>query len=178
MPQIHNPDAAEYDIASDAPPAFGWHRGGYVVLGYQFQNSLSVPITVTGLANDGPRIDSLIGAPRAYVPKPPSTAAYDPRHLEPLHDLYIAAGQDKEIAFVWHAQGTCSQWASHDPQSQSGESIQGVQLTYTVLGIFHESQFVPMTENQPNDGSNGYLFAAQAPHADQCPDGYPLHKPK
>ena len=46
QPVVKNLDASSYDVPSDAPFAYGWHRGGYVFLGYQFHNSLRVPITV------------------------------------------------------------------------------------------------------------------------------------
>jgi hypothetical protein len=103
LPVVKNLDASSYDVPSDAPYAYGWHRGGYVFMGYLFHNSLRVPITVTGVApTDGSR--TFLSEPTLYVPTPPRTSAYQLSQSEPLRDLHIAAGADKEIGLLWRAQ--------------------------------------------------------------------------
>ena len=33
LPVVKNLDASSYDVPSDVPYAYGWHRGGYVFMG-------------------------------------------------------------------------------------------------------------------------------------------------
>jgi hypothetical protein len=106
------------------------------------------------------------------MPKPPRTYASTLSELTPLHDLHIGAGADADIAFVWHTRGICSKIATPPHEFESTE-IGGVRLAYTVLGVFHEEAWVPMVENLPDDGSEGYLFSVATPHPSTCPAGYP-----
>ena len=174
LPVVKNTDASSYDVPSDVPFAYGWHRGGYVFLGYEFHNSLPLPITVTGVAATGGS-PTFLSDPTPYVPKPPRTSAYQLSQSEPLHDLHIAAGGDKEIGLLWRARGICSKWAAL--QAGGGQlsiPVDSVRLSYTVLGILHETQTVVMSPNEQTDGSPGYLFTVYAPQTRQCPDGYPI----
>jgi hypothetical protein len=173
MPPLKNPEANLYDRPSDAPPNFGWHRGGYVLLGYLFHNSLSVPITITGAKRDGLN-GSALSDPALYVPSGNRHEAYDLGHIKPLRDLHIAAGGDAEIVLVWRSQGRCADVATSTADGATSSLVERVHLEYTVLGIFHESEWVPMSEAQAPAASGAYLFAVTAPRADQCPDGYPL----
>jgi hypothetical protein len=174
MPVVKNLDASSYDDPSYVPFAYGWHRGGYVFLSYLFHNSLRVPITVTGVApTDGTR--TFLSEPTLYVPTPPRTSAYQLSQSEPLHDLNIAAGADKEIGLLWRAQGICAHWAAiQGGDGQLSVPVDSVRLNYSVLGILHETETVLMSQNQQTDGSPGYLFTVYAPKTDQCPDGYPI----
>ena len=117
---------------------------------------MRVPITVTGVApTDGSR--TFLSEPTLYVPTPPRTSAYQLSQSEPLRDLHIAAGADKEIGLLWRAQGTCSHWAAM--QAGGGHlsvPVDSVRLSYSVLGVLHETQTVVMSPNQPTDGSPGY----------------------
>jgi hypothetical protein len=176
LPVVKNTDASSYDVPSDAPFAYGWHRGGYVYMSYLFHNSLRVPITVTGVAStDGS--PTFLSDPTPYVPKPPRTSAYQLSQSEPLHDLHIAAGADKEIGLLWRARGDCSYWSNLNRTGQQlSVPVDSVRLSYTVLGILHETQTVMMSPNQQTDGSPGYLFTVYAPRTRQCPDGYPITK--
>jgi hypothetical protein len=175
MPVVKNLDRSSYDVPSDAPLAYGWHRGGYVYMSYLFHNSLRVPITVTGVAttNGSP---SFLSDPAPYVPRPPPTSAYQLSQAEPLHDLQIGAGADKEIGLLWRVRGNCSYWSNLNRSGQQlSLPVDSVRLSYSVLGILHETQTVPMMSlNQPTDGSPGYLFTVYAPKTSQCPDGYPI----
>jgi hypothetical protein len=172
MAVIKNPDASSYDVPSDVPQAYGWRRGGYVFLSYLFHNSLSVPITVTGVApTKGTR--TFLSDPTLYVPRPPRTDVYQLSLAEPLRDLSIAAGGNKEIGLLWRARGICSYWAKQAGGGQLSVPVDSVRLNYTVFGIFHETQTVPMSESQQSDGSTGYLFSVFAARTSQCPDGYP-----
>lgn len=174
MPVVKNFDASSYDLPSDAPLAYGWHRGGYVYMSYLFHNSLRVPITVTGVAttNGSP---TFLSDPTPYVPRPPRTSAYQLSQAEPLHDLEIGAGADQEIGLLWRARGNCSHWGDVNGTGSLSVPVDSVRLSYSVLGILHESQTVPMSsQNQPTEGGRGYLFTVYAPKASQCPDGYPI----
>jgi hypothetical protein len=175
MPVVKNLDASSYDVPSDTPFAYGWHRGGYVYMSYLFHNSLRVPITVTGVALSATR-RSFLSDPTAYVPTPPRTSAYQLSQAEPLHDLHIAAGADREIGLLWRTQGICSHWAAmQGGDGQTSVQVDSVRLSYSVLGVLDETQTVGLTSlNQPTDGSPGYLFTVYAPRASQCPYGYPI----
>jgi hypothetical protein len=54
--------------------------------------------------------------------------------------------------------------------------VDSVRLSYTVLGVLHETQTVVMSSNTQLGGSPGYLFTVYAPRARQCPDGYPTSR--
>jgi hypothetical protein len=175
MPVVKNTDASSYDVPSDAPFAYGWHRGGYVYMSYLFHNSLHVPITVTGVAPTSWAPPTFLSDPTPYVPRPPRTSAYQLSQAEPLHDLNIAAGADKEIGLLWRVRGNCSYWGNLNRSGQQlSVPVDSVHLSYSVLGILPETQTVPMSRNQQSDGSRGYLFTVYAPRTSQCPVGYPI----
>jgi hypothetical protein len=168
-------NADSYDLASDAPPNFGWHRDSRVFFSFIFHNSLSVPITITGLASAGEGPSAMLNRVRLYQPRPPFTYADTrPQTMEPMHDLHIPAGGDRDIVMVWYTHGSCTKLATPAGQASS-ESVLQLHLAYRVMDIFSESQLVGLSmPDATNDGTPSPLFSISTPHTADCPGGYPL----
>ena len=122
------------DALAPGATAFVWHPGGAYLVTVQIHNSASVPVTITGV--DGTFRDwvgSISG---------PTIENGDARTLEPIkgrfHSVHIGADAYGVVTLVFHAnpRAVCGAGTS--------ESMDSVTLHFTTLGVFHNTQNVPL----------------------------------
>jgi hypothetical protein len=121
------------------PTAFAWHPGGSYVITVQIHNSASVPVTITGV--DGTPSDS--EGPIAG----PAIENGDARNLEPVtgpfRDVHIGPDGYGVVTLVYRA----------NPRASCGTGatawIDSVDLRFTTLGVFHDTQAVPLGDMKP-----------------------------
>jgi hypothetical protein len=169
MKRLPSVDADEYE--SDPPPTYGWHTDEKISFTWEFHNSLSIPITITGADPDGMGGTNQLSAPALYQPKPGVSYPQSAAMGEPLHSLTVPADGSRNIMIIWHTRGSCDQLSRFGPDGS--QQFSAIHLRYTVLGLFHKSQWVNLYI--PDDSiDNQYLFGLNYPRRSLCPDGYPL----
>ncbi len=169
-------DASDYFPASDAPPSYGWHRGGEVFASFVFHNSLSVPVTITGVDHPPPDETWLLAGPELRRPRPGVTLASAPGQTRPAGSVHVGAGQDVELDLLWRAVDACTsgQVVAGSPGG-SWTGVQSIRIRYQVLPFITHTQTVSIASpvSQPEDGLPGEAFDVAAPVKRQCPAGYP-----
>ena len=169
-------DASEYDFGQGAPPSYGWHRGGQVFASFMFHNSLSVPITITGVVQPPPdEIDLLSGA-QLRRPRPGVSLASKPSQTQLAGPVHVGAGQDVELDLLWRASNAACADIPAGSAGTSWISQQSVDLHfYQIIPFITQTQDVSIANpsNPPDDGSPGEAFNVAAPTRKLCPAGYP-----
>jgi hypothetical protein len=110
---------------------YRWRPGGRYVVTYAFHNSASVPVTITG-------VDHTFGAWVGAISGPTLQNATPNFELlaGPFHPVRVPADGFREVAMVFHA----------NPKGECGSiySVDAVTLHFTTLGIFHNTQQIPL----------------------------------
>ncbi|HKV68515.1 MAG TPA: hypothetical protein VJN72_10530 [Gaiellales bacterium] len=118
------------------PTAYVWHPGGSYVVTVQIHNSASVPVTITGVGHTpGDWAGAISG---------PTIENGDGGTLEPIkgsfHQVRIGPDAYGVITLVFHA----------NPKAVCGGGtaawMDSVDLHFTTLGVFHNTQAVPLGE--------------------------------
>ena len=133
-------------VAAQTPAAFGsgptafvWHPGGSYVITVQIHNSASVPVTITGVDGTPSDWEGPIAGP--------TIENGDPGTLEPVEEPFrhVRIGPDAlgVVTLVYRA----------NPRALCGTGATGwmdsVDLRFTTLGIFHDTQAVPLGDMKP-----------------------------
>jgi hypothetical protein len=120
--------------AFDGPRVFGWQPGGREDLILQFHNSASVPVTITGVDRTSADWVGMIAGPTLQNANPGT--------LEPLHGpfrpVHVPADGYGALTLVFHAnrRAVCA--------AGGGETMDSVTVHFTTLGLFHDTQSVPL----------------------------------
>jgi hypothetical protein len=126
------PDDTE--MIAGGPRVFGWRPGGTLDVTLQFHNSASVPVTITGVDPTPKHWVGMISGP--------TLEKADPGTLEPVKAAFrpvrVAADAYGALTLVFHAnaRAVCS--------AGSGSTMDSVTVHFTTLGLFHDTQSVPL----------------------------------
>jgi hypothetical protein len=121
------------------PTAYAWRPGGSYVLTVQVHNSASVPVTITGVNGtpsdwDGP----VMG---------PTIENGDPRTLKPVE------GPFRHVRIAPDGYGVVTLTFRANPKALCGTggtgSMGSVDLRFTTLDMFHDTQAVPLGDLEP-----------------------------
>lgn len=124
----------------DGPATYRWHPGGRYTVTLDLHNSASVPLTVTGVdAAPGGKFGGTIAGPRLQN----STQNFELRPGS-FRSVRIPADGDRVIALIYSA----------NPHAACGNnagalSLTSVTVNFTTLGVFHDSQVVPLGSAAP-----------------------------
>jgi hypothetical protein len=117
---------------------YAWKPGGRFVVTLAFHNSASVPVTITG-ADSTPRGDwfGAISGPTLQNASVGSLQSVAGR----FHPVRVPADGYRALAIVFHA--------NPNPKVECGTiySNDSVTLHFTTLGIFHNSQNIPLGDD-------------------------------
>ena len=124
------------DAFGSGPTAYVWRPGGSYVVTVQIHNSASVPVTITGV---GHTPSGWVGAISG-----PTIENGDGGTLEPIkgpfHHVHIGPDAYGVVTLVFHA----------NPKALCGAGtatlMDSVDLHFTTLGVFHDTQAVPLGE--------------------------------
>ena len=177
LAQLKPIDGLEYDPASDAPPTFGWHRGGSVYLSFFFHNSLSVPITITGVSPGPDYPQSVLVGPQLRRPRPGVSEAYDVDRSRPASSVHVSAGGDVELDLLWRAASDCRRIAKRAHAHHALGRVDSVTIHYRMLGFLSKSEMVLIGDPglQTSDGFPSEAFEIEGPNRTQCPVGFTKH---
>ncbi len=126
------------DPGDTGPPAYTWEPGGRFVETLWLTNSASVPITVTGvMRTTRDWVGQFTGPTLGIVPNQSQPSTYTT-----FHPLRIPANGVRPLAFVFHANPKA---CGNDAPNTSG-STDSVTVRFTTLGIFSDTQTVPLEE--------------------------------
>ena len=139
------------DTADTGPPVYTWRSGGRYFEELWLSNSASVPITITGADSTGPHWVGDFKGPRLFLPTAPSAILTSVRAF---HPTAIPAGSTRPVTLVFSANPAAC--GNNGPGSTT--STDTVTFHFTALGIFHDSQTVPL----------GTPFFMAAPRASDC----------
>ena len=132
--------AAETPAAlGPGPTAYVWRPGGSYLVTVQIHNSASVPVTITGVDGTPSDWDGPIAGP--------TIENGDAGTLEPVkgpfRDVQIAPDALGVVTLVYRA----------NPKAMCGTGATGwlgsVDLRFTTLGVFHDTQAVPLGDLEP-----------------------------
>jgi len=127
------------DAFGSGPTAYVWHPGGSYVVTVQIHNSASVPVTITGVDGTPSDWEGPIAGP--------TIENGDTDTLEPVkgtfRDVHIAPDAYGVVTLVYRA----------NPKAVCGTGGTGwmdsVDLRFTTLGVFHDTQAVPLGDLKP-----------------------------
>jgi hypothetical protein len=136
-------DPAGLTVVAKTPFALGgtnlyaWKPGGRFVVTLDFHNSASVPVTITDV-DSTPR--AWFGAISGPTLQNASAASLEPV-AGPFHPVRVPADGYRPLAIVFHA--------NPNPKVGCGTdySVDSATLHFTTLGIFHNTQEIPLGDD-------------------------------
>jgi len=137
---VRLPVAAPPPKFVDGPATYRWHLGGRYTVTLDLHNSASVPITVTGVgASPGGKFGGTIAGPRLQN----ATQNFE-LQPGPFRAVRIPADGERVIALIYSANPhvTCV-------NNVGAMSLTTVTVHFTTLGVFHDSQAVPLGSAAP-----------------------------
>lgn len=139
-----------FDLSHSRPGIVTWKRGGQYVVALWLQNTGRLPIKVTGAVSSGPHKAGAIRGPTVGL-----TVENEPARYTTFHPVTIDPGDARAISFVYHANTT----ACGSMGAGSGETVEAVGVRFTVAGVFHDTQYIPLGDSS---------VTVEAPPASAC----------
>jgi hypothetical protein len=129
---------AKTPFALGGTDLYAWKRGGRFVVTLDFHNSASVPVTITGV--DSTPSGDWFGAISGPTLQNASDASLEPV-AGPFHPVRVPADGYRALAIIFHANPNSRVACGTDYSADSAT------LHFTTLGIFHNTQEIPLGDD-------------------------------